>query len=78
MCLKKHAFAFEQLHVLVSAGTFLLAVMLSSTFVAWAEVKENAQKDEDKGLVDALKSLFMKGAKHCSSRSMYFKHISIS
>ncbi|KAK4283354.1 hypothetical protein QN277_000312 [Acacia crassicarpa] len=45
-------------HALVSAGTSLVTVTLLSPFLAWAEEKEPAQKEEDKGLIDAIKSLF--------------------
>ncbi|XP_028756607.1 photosystem II D1 precursor processing protein PSB27-H2, chloroplastic isoform X2 [Neltuma alba] len=45
-------------HALVSTGTSLVTVTLLSPFLAWAEEKETAQKEEDKGFIDAVKSLF--------------------
>lgn len=45
-------------HALVSAGTSFVTVTLLSPFLAWAEEKETAQKEEDAGFIDAIKSLF--------------------
>lgn len=48
----------------------MATVTLLSPFLAWAEEKEPAQKEEDKGLIDAVKSLFDPNEKTKSGKEL--------